>query len=1170
VEETAIKLPSGPGAPLTDAAQSVPMAPPEDDSPPPWLGVVDWILLGLAVVLSVVVSSVPATNADVWMQLATGRLIAHGEYIPGGADPFSCATAARDGQEASRWVNHSWLYALLLYALYSVAGPIGVIIAKGILMALLMVVLIQVRARDTNKFIVAVCLTLTVIALSLRLGPPLQPVLVSYLFLGITLFILYRAGVLGGSDAESQMPTQPVRLLWWLPLLFILWVNFDNWFILGPITLALCWLGLAVQRWRGVATPVPLGKFGALCGGSVLACLINPSHVWAFQLPPDLSYLLVQAGNAAGIHSPDALTGGGRTLALMQEGDGERTYSLFSLSPLNGDYFTDPNFGHNIAGICFYALLGLGLVSFIVTGLVSGKPGAPVAHAVRFLIWFGFAVLAVLNFRLIPLFAVVAGPLTALNLGELLAWYAAPQAAGAEPTPWVAPARMVRLLSVPLMLALLMFAWTGWLNGPLDFSLGEFGSARHVAWEIPVDPSLRLAAQRLGEIQRTRPAGQSEVRVFSSGFDLSCYCAWFAPGVKGFVDPRLNLMTPVVTDFLQARRGPVDRQNRPNKALFEVMRRYGIEYVAVEDFLTRLVDMNQVSGWWRDPTRWRQEFADRKVALFAWSHDRQRWPTDAVIEDWNRLAFGPVAEADRPPSQGPPPPPDEQPGWWDRFLMPPPRLPQTALDMDAKRAYAVFLRARAMELAAKTVDTPTYSVISQPLVPGSFVTPYAWFAGTAGLAKFIPQWQDQRQGGPFPFFATTDAVVPAVPLLMVRRARQTVAAAPEYERSYGFLTNAIIHAREEEDYWVAGVFRGNPPQTLRSRLRGVQAASAMRTAIDVGITDTVRQYTVHSDLAQHYLQKFALDLALEETRVAEEAVAAKMQESPQQEEGLREFHKQLASQHKGLKDMVDKRKDLFGVTMANKRPLEKVGELLFGAPRQVDKDNKPVQSRGWGLTGHALELLLAIDPRSLAEKERRQWEVWTIDLLFHMGFSRKATEELYKALEYERGVAKAGPDLPSFAMEALPFLVLSAGTQGNYDDLQQVLANWERILAERVRGSLVRAYATGLMAPPPLVGYTNCTLGVPILRVSGPGHLEWMNFNTLVESWLNTSNEYFNLRTLRGIMALEAGDTAGAYQMFDDALRESGAYYLERPIAERYRALLAPYADLKRVPVPKR
>jgi hypothetical protein len=1155
-EEAAIKLPTGPGAPVTDAAQSVPLAPPEDDAPPPWLGTVDWILLTLAVALGFVLASVPATNADLWMYLATGRLIAHGDYAPGGPDPFSYATVAHDGTEATRWVNHSWLFSLALYGLYTAFGPVGVIAAKGILVALLAIVLMQIRSRDTNKFIVAVFLTLTVLALSARLGP-LQPALLSYLFLGILLFMLFRSGALGvGGLPEADPPARAERWLWSLPVLFIVWVNVDHWFILGLLALGLCCVGLAVQRWRRMAAPVCLGRFGAIFAVSIVACLVNPSHVWAFQLPPDLAYLLLRAANAAGVELPESFFGGGQALAVLQGGEAESLVARLTLSPLNKEYITEPYFGYNIAGLCFFALIAFGLLSFAANGMVSGKPGAPAPNAARFLIWLLFAVLAVLSFRFIGFFAIVAGPIAALNFGELAAWYTAPLAPGSEPTPWVAPARLVRLLSVPLLLVLIGFAWPGWINGKMDFELSELMAPRHVAWEMPVDPSLQLAAERLEKIQSNRTAGQPPVRVFSTGFDLGCYCAWFAPGVRTFIDYRLSVFGSSAGEFMQIKRALQDRQKRPrnDKEWIDALRRHGITHVAVENF----VDAGgEFIVWWRDAMRWKQEFADSRVAVFAWSGEQRRWPSDATIAEWNRQAFGVVPVAERPAAKGPPPPADEQQGWLDRYLKAPPRIPQSALDMELKRNYANFASFRAMELARPLASYPMFG---PPLVPGSFVTPYVWMAGTPGVSKYFAVSQEPQLRN-FPFWGPVDAAPPAVPVLIVRDAWKTVAAAPDYERSHSFLAHAIKFSRDQEDYWVATRIRSQPPFTVRSQLRGVQFLASLRTAVDVGITSSDRQFVVHQQLAERYFEKHALDLAVEEMTEAVKAVDAMMAESPRKEEELRKTRKVLEEQRTGVEKFVQKRKDHFAATTLGKKPMDKVAELVGGRPRTVDKENKQqLDPKGWGLTGLTIETLLAIDPRSLSEAEYRQWAPITIDMLFQNGFSRKGTEILFKALDKAGGQAKLAPENLEFIKGLVPYLVLAAGTQGNYDEMQAQLNSWAMILGGRVGGSFITACSVGLMAPPPALGYSTVALGTRVPRQLAPGQFAAMNFNDLLDSCGNSFNDYYNLRTLRGVLALESGQTGLAYTIFDDVLREAGSFFfLERPIAERYHAMLAQY-----------
>ena len=91
------------------AALPVPVSPAEA-SPPASLGRLDLLLLALLMVLAFLLGSFAAANSDVWLQLASGRRIAQGEWTVG-VDPFSFATEAGFTHPAVRWVEHSWLYA---------------------------------------------------------------------------------------------------------------------------------------------------------------------------------------------------------------------------------------------------------------------------------------------------------------------------------------------------------------------------------------------------------------------------------------------------------------------------------------------------------------------------------------------------------------------------------------------------------------------------------------------------------------------------------------------------------------------------------------------------------------------------------------------------------------------------------------------------------------------------------------------------------------------------------------------------------------------------------------------------------------------------------------------------------------------------------------------------
>src|SRR5262249_30380666 len=237
-EETAIQTtapaPARPAAP--DEATAV--LPPPQASPKPAderraavLRRLDLLLVGLLLALAFLLGSFAARNTDFWLHLATGRLLARGE-LAFGADPFAFTSGA------TPWVNHAWLFDLALYGLYGLLGGPGLVVLQALLLVALAVVLLQMRRPGQSLWLPAAATGLALLAVSTRFF--LQPLVVSYLFLGLTLYLLTRA------EAQPAAAAPP-RSLWLLPPLFALWVNLDAWFFLGPLCVGLWLLGACLQ-----------------------------------------------------------------------------------------------------------------------------------------------------------------------------------------------------------------------------------------------------------------------------------------------------------------------------------------------------------------------------------------------------------------------------------------------------------------------------------------------------------------------------------------------------------------------------------------------------------------------------------------------------------------------------------------------------------------------------------------------------------------------------------------------------------------------------------------------------------------------------------------------------------------------------------------------------------
>ena len=353
----------------------------------------DGVLVAVVLAFAFLTSLFPARNADFFLHAATGRLIAHGQYTIG-VDPFAYTT------HGATWVNTNWLYDLIVYLFYdtSAVGGTILIVLKALMIAVLAEVMLR-TAREPGRslWVPACCVGLAVLSLSRRVQ--LQPICISFLFLGVTYWLLHLPRRLETRAAAKTGPPRRPFLAWWLiPPLCLLWVNLDSWFFLGPITVALFLVGETLQDWlttadrrRTAGAPGERRTLLWVLLASVGACLVNPHHVWAFTLPSALGL-----SEAAEVLSRD-----------------EQFRPLF-ISPLESTYFR-PNIGLSVAGAAFFPLVVLGLVSF-AAGQWIGRWSWE-----RALVWTAFLALAVWRAAAMPFFAVVAGPIASLNFLDFAA-----------------------------------------------------------------------------------------------------------------------------------------------------------------------------------------------------------------------------------------------------------------------------------------------------------------------------------------------------------------------------------------------------------------------------------------------------------------------------------------------------------------------------------------------------------------------------------------------------------------------------------------------------------------------------------------------------------------------------------------------------------------------------
>lgn len=989
----------------------------------------------VVLLLAFFLGSFAAYNSDVWMHLAAGRMIAHGDYTFG-SDPFSFTT------HDTVWVNHAWLTDLLAYLASrllggpeTAAGGAVLIALKAVLVTLLAGVMLSIRRPGQSLWLPAFCVALALVAMSPRLL--LQPTCISFLFLGVTLWLL--ACEPRARDVQQAGDPFLRRRLIALAVLFALWVNLDSWFLLGPVLIVLFLLGEVLQETlspiiSGPDAPRPGAKqqLLVLLGVGLAACLLNPHHVRAFQVPPDLALYL----------SSSPLRDDGNFQALF-------------LSPLEGDFLSKPSLGLNAAGLAYIPLVVLGLASFVVNG--GGWRGW------RVTVFLAFLVLSALWARSVPFFAVVAAPITALNLQDFVA-----RRFGTEPRlerGWKNWSLIGRGATLAALVALVVVDWPGWLHGRPDLAR----TSHRVAWKLHVDPSLQQAADK---IRSLRAAGVFRAHGFNVIPEIANYLAWFCPEEKSFFDYRTQLFGAETTqEFLDARQALAPRRragvaqdaDRPRgQHVWQTIFRdpqHPVDHVILSS--AEFEGTSQiVLQLWNNSDQWTMLYMDGRTSLFGWSDPKARDRNDALQRhayEPNGRAFGAeLAAGDMAPAEGPGPPLPRD--LLDQFVTAPALRPLGVDEAFMHVQYFVYTTALQREQFRRSWE------MSRELFT------QAKLAGIVSVGGGAPANVDRVLQGYLlnnieRALLGQDFGSAAAPVLAVRAARRAIKANPEDADAYLALANAymVLWKQSLEARWATGML---------DELRFVQVVTALHFVL-VLKPDSLDAHDMLWKIYQQddYRKSPYLDLAVKHLGAWLEHMEAL---------GPR-------SQVEQIRDMMNSRKDL----------LKKMEDLL-----RVRRETYLLKSANMSFRE---KLRLARESR-LALQEIELWNEASAvpdaqqynpaDVTHYMRL-------LLKTGQYEK-VRQAEVDDPLLN-------VLMAAAAGDYNDADRRLGGMrDNMDYERLERILYAARRQLTQAHP------QASSELPIL--------------------ISTLTERANITVVRGLLALEHGDTAAAAKHFREAL----------------------------------
>ncbi len=1044
----------------------------------------DAVLGGLVVLLAFLLACFPARNSDVWLHLATGRSIAEGRFTFG-ADPFSYAS------EGAYWANHAWLGDLLGYLAFDAVGGAALVVLKSLLLAALAVLLIALgtprKGERAGLWLPASCAALAILALAPWLQ--LRSTLLSYVLLALTCWVL-----------EAWNRSSLLRVPWALGPLFAVWVNLDDWFLLGPLAVGLYAVGLALSTGFSSSGAAPgkvaprLLALGAGLALGLLGCLASPHHVHSFALPSQL-----------------ALTGGPRAFASSPLGGD------LLLSPFSRAYFRE-DVGLNAAGLAYFLLVLLGAASFAVNRQNANGP--------RAVLWVSFFALSALRARAVPFFAVVAAPVVALNFAEALLRFCRERPPGDFKARQIVAGRLA-LLAAALML--LVLAWPGWLQARPHLRRG---------CGVEADPSLARIALQLGAWRRSG-AIPGEARGFNVAPDVAHYLAWYCPEEQGFLDARLGLFSaPTVREYL-ALRAALLADGLDGEGPRETVRRYRVRHVVLYE---RGPDGLSAFRRLLASPDWALGSIEGGASVFFLRGPEGTGPKGVVPLSFEKLAFGSNGDKFAPASG-----PDSRPGppdWLAPFRKAPAPIPadreETALWLacfDASRSdhqrrlRREWSNAAAAGLVGKPAGAPGAGCPGGALLPALAVALEGRRAKAPGLTfekgygeVALPAADRVGLSLWLRYLAGEGEGPPAALFLAVRAGRRAVRANPDDARASLLLGEAyfLLTRATSERSWAAGF----PAQTSFRDLRRIQAITVFQTALRAQ-PDLAQ---AHARLSQLYRELGYPDLCLVHLRAllkqgrkgAPPAGEEEARQSKAHLEKLGEEVSQLSQQVGLLRERFEA--NSANLTVADKAATAQRQGLAETALALLLRSNVAA----FGARGAVLELKLLLLTGRLPEA--RDWMSPEQEGLLG--------EETYRSLQLLIAAANGDYDRADEHLEALGKYVDAAPPTPGVSpvplrDVMALLVAQTILDANRPQASLPQTVQNRLSA-------RHLTEGTQKLAAR--------------------LGEGADLLVVRGLLALERGEVAPARRFFEQALTlwkggvadGTGLDFPSRAVAQRW------------------
>ena len=238
----------------------------------------DRYVIPVIMILSVVAAwfvYFPITDTDIWWHLAAAReMLAQKRFLY--TDPFSYTL------DKSEWIDLHWLYQLISFGIFRVAGTGGLVVIKCL--AVSVVCILISTALPCRRYMVYASIVFALLIYKARYLVIVRPIIITMICIAAFIFLL-----------ERFYQERNRRYLVALIPLQIVWTNSQGLFSLGPVIVGSYLFGEIIQKIMQTITskvsekitlkkllPIELTVI-FIC--IVFSCLINPYGLNGFFFP---------------------------------------------------------------------------------------------------------------------------------------------------------------------------------------------------------------------------------------------------------------------------------------------------------------------------------------------------------------------------------------------------------------------------------------------------------------------------------------------------------------------------------------------------------------------------------------------------------------------------------------------------------------------------------------------------------------------------------------------------------------------------------------------------------------------------------------------------------------------------------------------------------------------